>query len=217
LCSPILAPGTYTLSVSAPECGARVATVQLAAGEHRELGAFALASWIVLRGRVLDASGAPIAASIRLRDESSPAREDTLILGAHSESDGTFTTQLPPGRWLFEFTGGGVEQDARHERGELGALRRYDSARGPLENEVVELAATTSVRLFPRPGLEPPVEYEVRAGEVVLRRGVLRLLPMTLRLVPGSYMLLVRDGLGRVLRDEPMIVGAEAVEVEIRE
>jgi uncharacterized membrane protein len=107
-----VAPGSYTLGVTAPGWKPAQEQLELAAGDTRELNISLLRDVPQgqIRGTVRRFNGQPIVATVTIAE---------LSVEQKTHEDGTFEVDVPPGRYTVAVTASGFRQQSRAAQVEL--------------------------------------------------------------------------------------------------
>ena len=205
-------PGGHELSVAK---GASLAQehVVLAPGEARDVGDVALASGEPIPLRVVDASGAPVAAAyVELGRYEPGARVAALypqMLRYASGDDGTFALPRPPARSIVRASidGGRSNGRVRSDQQTANALVEADARSD--EPIVLVLRDAVGVRFETAAGSAATVEAADEIGVVVDWAKPAADGKARLELLPGRYRARFLDERERVVGEAPFEVGGD--------
>ncbi|MBK7878665.1 MAG: carboxypeptidase regulatory-like domain-containing protein [Planctomycetes bacterium] len=201
-----LRPGAVRVVVVAPEREAAERDVLLRAGEAVDLGTIELGAPVVARGRVVDASGAPVHVQVELVIDGLGAQDGALR--ASTDADGAFLVRgLARRAYLLRLV-----QPSTHAAEPLAVDARQGSVAGIVVR--TREGTRTTFELAPPKEREYDVDVldaEGRAIATALRTGGTG---NVLFLLPGAYTLRLRDGATK-LGERALTVGAEPQVVEV--
>lgn len=202
-------PGITSVDITAKACESIHTHWTLAPGVERDLGDVVLTPAVELQGKVVDATGQPVRASVQWTalDLWQPPHPRSDRRNAGADGDGNFT--LPAGRRRYSVR-------ARTDDQQVG-FAIVDGARAGTERWVVTVQKGHALRLR-------NASQQVRVGVVTDSAGnLLEVLRLELRwpeatatLPDGDYRLHVYDGHGRPLGQEALRMAGAEVPKELR-
>lgn len=202
-------PGITSVDISAKACESLHTHWTLAPGVERDLGDFVLTPSVELRGRVVDAAGKPVRASLQWTalDLWQPPHPSSDRRSMNADGDGKFT--ILAGRRRYSVR-------ARTDDRQIG-FAIVDGARAGSEPWVVTVHKGNALRLR-------NASQQVRVGVITDPAGnLLEVLRLELRwpeaaatLPDGDYRLRVYDGHGRPLGQEELRMAGAEVQKELR-
>jgi len=202
-------PGITSVDISAKACESIHTHWTLVPSVERDLGDFVLNPFMELRGRVVDAAGKPVRASVywTALDLWQPPHPSSGRRSMSADGEGNFS--LPAGRRRYSVC-------ARTDDRQIG-YAIVDGARAGSERFVVTVQQGHTLGLR-------NVSQQVRVGVITDPAGnLLEVLRLELRwpeatatLPDGDYRLRVYDGHGRLLGQEEFRVAGAEVQKELR-
>jgi len=205
-----LLPGLLRGSITANEHESMYATMRVEPGQRLDLGEVRLGAQQNLRGRVLDADGKSVAATLSWTELKWRTAPTAFVTGrsAGTEADGSFS--------LWGTGAGAIAVAARTQDGRLATAVIDNPPPAPVELRVAAAAECTVTRPADPTRAFTVTLYDSTRRPVAARTFEPRVLKSTLSMPAGSYPFEVHDDTGRLVQSGTLTFGATPTTLEIR-